>query len=460
MLKYWIGKYGVVGILAVLGIFLYSTFAYNLERNEFLKLLFLCSALFLITYWLIEKRLFNFWLLVGLGILFRLIFLVALPNLSQDFYRFIWDGRLVAQGISPYLYTPDIIISGINQTEINISQAEELHQGMGSLSASNFSSYPPINQFFFSLAALFANKSIIGSVIVLRILIILADIGILYFGRKLLILLSLPVNRIFWYFLNPFIIIELTGNLHFEGLMLFFFIVGLYLFLKNKWIASAIMIAISISVKLIPLLLLPLFFVLYKKHDKTHKMNSLLKLFRFYSLILSVVVITFLPFISMELLQNFSASISLWFQKFEFNASVYYVLRWLGYKFVGWNIIATLGKTLPVLVIVFIGILSLTNKKHSPQSMLTKLLWAVSFYFLLSTTIHPWYIATPLLLCLFTNYRFPIVWSFIIFLSYSAYGKDGFNENLWLVSLEYIILIGFAITEIILQNCNFKLVKK
>ncbi len=459
MLKYWIGKYGIIGILAVLGVFLYSTFAYNLERNEFLKLLFLYSALILITYWLIEKRLFNFWPLVGLGIAFRLIFLFALPNLSQDFYRFIWDGRLLAQGISPYLYTPDMIISGRTPLEINISQAEELYQGMGSLSASNFSSYPPINQFFYSLATLFANKSILGSVIVLRILIVFADIGILYFGRKLLILLSLPVNRIFWCFLNPFIIIELTGNLHFEGVMLFFFIVGLYLFLKNKWIASAIMIAISISVKLIPLLLLPLFFELYKKHDKTHKMNSLLKLFIFYGVILGIVVITFLPFISMELLQNFSASISLWFQKFEFNASVYYVLRWLGYKFVGWNIIATLGKILPLLVILFIGILSLTNKKHSPQSMITKMLWAVSFYFLLSTTIHPWYIATPLLLCLFTNYRFPIVWSFIIFLSYSAYGNDGFDENLWLVTLEYVIIIGVAIFEITMQSADLEAIK-
>ena len=188
-------------------------------------------------------------------------------------------------------------------------------------------------------------------------------------------------------------------------------------------------------------------------------MNSLLKLFIFYGVILGIVVITFLPFISMELLQNFSASISLWFQKFEFNASVYYVLRWLGYKFVGWNIIATLGKILPLLVILFIGILSLTNKKHSPQSMITKMSWAVSFYFLLSTTIHPWYIATPLLLCLFTNYRFPIVWSFIIFLSYSAYGKDGFDENLWLVTLEYVIIIGVAIFEIIMQSADFKAIK-
>jgi hypothetical protein len=36
-------------------------------------------------------------------------------------------------------------------------------------------------------------------------------------------------------------------------------------------------------------------------------------------------------------------------------------------------------------------------------------------------------------------------------LSYSAYGKDGFDENLWLVSLEYLVVIGFAVWEIVLK---------
>ena len=80
------------------------------------------------------------------------------------------------------------------------------------------------------------------------------------------------------------------------------------------------------------------------------------------------------------------------------------------------------------------------------------MLFAVSFYFLLSTTVHPWYIATPLLLGIFSKYRFPIVWSFVVMLSYSAYGKDGFDENLWLVGLEYFIVAGFAVWELFLQK--------
>ena len=80
--------------------------------------------------------------------------------------------------------------------------------------------------------------------------------------------------------------------------------------------------------------------------------------------------------------------------------------------------------------------------------MITAMLFAVSFYFLLATTIHPWYIATPLLLSLFTKYRFPIVWSFMVMLSYAAYGENGFHENLLVVGIEYLVVILFYIWEL------------
>jgi hypothetical protein len=32
--------------------------------------------------------------------------------------------------------------------------------------------------------------------------------------------------------------------------------------------------------------------------------------------------------------------------------------------------------------------------------------------------------------------------------SYAAYGADGFNENLGLVAMEYVVVIGFALWEL------------
>lgn len=440
--------YKIPLIFAILSIALYISFGYDLGRNDFVKLLSLYSALFFIAYLFIEKFKLNFWILAGLGIIFRLVFIVAIPNLSQDFYRFLWDGRLLLQGISPYLFTPDSAAA----IHVTIEQSKELIEGMGSLNASHFSNYPPINQFFFAVAALFAGKSILGSVIVLRVLIILADVGILYLGKKLLEKMNLPIKNIFWYFLNPFIIIELTGNLHFEGVMLFFFVWALYLLFNGKWFWAAVLIGISVSVKLIPLLFLPLFLKYFISNATSaplsdSKLNRP-KLLKFYVVIGITILMTFLPFLSSGFIQNFSSTIALWFQNFEFNASVYYIVRWFGFQIVGWNLIATVGKILPVLVLLFVLGVAFFRKNKSPKQLITAMLFAISFYFLLSTTVHPWYIATPLLLSVFTKYKFPIVWSFVVMLSYSAYGKDGFDEKLWLVALEYLVVIGFFVWEL------------
>ena len=213
-------------IVIIISTVLYFYIAYFLERTEFNKLLFLWFALFGCFYLLIKSKTVHTSTLIGLVILFRLIFLFAVPNLSQDFYRFIWDGRMILEGFNPYLSLPE---SFIQQGKQPISEAYNLYSGMGEMNGSHYTNYPPINQLCFLIAALFANKSIFGSIIVLRVIIILADIGILYFGSKLLERLNLPVKNIFWYALNPFIIIEMTGNLHFEPVMLFFLICSFFL---------------------------------------------------------------------------------------------------------------------------------------------------------------------------------------------------------------------------------------
>ena len=404
---------------------------------------------------IIEFTKFNFWIWALLGITARVLFLPAIPNLSQDFYRFIWDGRLLILGINPYVFTPGQLANGsqIAQDLISldtIPNAKALIQGMGNLNASHYSNYPPINQLCFALAALFAKNSILGSVIGLRILIIGADIGILYFGKKLLERLKMPVKNIFWYFLNPFIIIELTGNLHFEAVMLFFVIWSLYLLDTKRWVLAAITLGISISVKLVPLLFLPLFYKYLVPKGLFGK--GFWKMKKFYWVTLATIVLCFAPFVSKTFITNFSATIGLWFQSFEFNASVYYIIRWIGFQTIGWNIIATVGLILPIVVFICVVLLSLFRKYNTTQNLIIGMLLAVSIYFLLATTVHPWYIATPLLLCVFTNYRYAVLWSFMICFSYSAYRPEGFEENLLLVAIQYSVVICVALWELLIKN--------
>ena len=450
-------KLNIIPLLLVLLSFLfYGTFAYDLVRTDYTKLIILYSALFVLFYKLVQHFKSNTQFLTYLAFGFRAVFILAIPNLSQDFYRFIWDGRMILEGINPYLFTVESFIS---QGNFPVAEAQALRAGMGALNASHFTNYPPINQLCFTIAALFAGKSILGSVFVMRLLIIAADFGTLHFGKALLEKLNIPIYNIFWYILNPFIIIELTGNLHFEGVMIFFLVWSLYLLYIGKWQFAALVLALSISVKLIPLIFLPLFFQWFmKRNDKNKETSTVLNFTRlivFYAIIIMTTLLLFVPFYSSEFIHNYSKTVALWFQNFEFNGSIYFIAREIGFLFRGYNEIAIIGTVTPILVILFVLIITFFRRNRTPIALITAMLLVLSFYYFTTTTVHPWYLATLLILSVFTKYKFPLVWSFVIILSYLAYvnlNKADKSENLWLITLEYAVVYGVFIWEVFIKK--------
>lgn len=433
-------------LLALVILLFYFSFAYDLVRTDYIKLVILYSSLWFLFYKLIQLLKTNIKLLTWIAFGFRAVFILAIPNLSQDFYRFIWDGRMILEGFNPYLFTVESFISN---DEFPVAQAQELYNGMGTLNASHFTNYPPINQLCFIIAAMLSSKSILGSVVVMRLLIITADFGTLFFGKKLLEKLSMPTYHIFWYILNPFIIIELTGNLHFEGVMIFFLVWSLYLLHIGKWQFVAVILALSVSVKLIPLIFLPLLF------QKLGWKKSVL----FYLILGFTTLLLFAPFYSSEFINNYTQTVALWFQNFEFNASMYYIAREIGYTFRGYNEIAIIGKVIPIVVILFVLIITFFRRNKTTVELITAMLLVLSFYYFTTTTVHPWYIATLLILSVFTKYKFPLVWSFVIILSYLAYiniDKADKSENLWIIALEYAIVYGVFIWEVFIKKASIK----
>jgi hypothetical protein len=446
------------GILLILSFFGYAVFS-SLPRKQFLDNL-LCYAglfvLFLGFYWIAKKaateKLSLFppdlgtffrisphlvvWLFAGIAL--RLVFLWDTPHLSQDFFRFIWDGHLLLNGYNPYLYLPDDLIK--SGTDF-IPNASLLHASMGELSSGHYTNYPPLNQLFFAASAFLGGKSVVLTMVWMRIFIISADVLIFIFGLKLLRLLGKPDYLILLYFLNPFVIIELTGNLHWEGVMACLMLIGVFHFICYDRIKSAFYIGLGILLKLLPLMILPLLI----------RSLKFKKMVVFFSILGVVVIAGFAPFISQALLENYGASVGLWFGTFEFNASVYYIIREIGFEFTGYNIIGTVGKILPVITLISILLFAAIRKNQFPEILLTSILFSFTIYLLLSTTVHPWYLTIPLLFSIFTKYRYMVVWSGLVFLSYSAYSNASYQENLWWVGLEYTLVVGFLVYEIWLQ---------
>jgi alpha-1,6-mannosyltransferase len=426
-----------------LSMVLYALWAYDLERFEHFTLLTLYSVLFGCYYLILRQVKIKEQHLTYLALALRLVFIAAIPNLSQDFYRFIWDGRLILSGLNPYLTTPDNLM--ISQPNL-FPQMKTLFEGMGVLSAGHYSNYPPLHQLPFILAAIISKHSILGSVVILRLLLIGADIGILFFGKKLLRKLQLPTRNIYWFILNPLVIVELTGNLHFEGLMLFFFVLVLYYVHTKKWHLAALTMALSIAVKLVPILSLPLF------------LNKLgwKKSIRFCLTVGIVFMLLFAPFLKDNFFENYSATIGLWFSKFEFNASFYYLLNWGLETILNFELIHSMG----VIVVSFIGlqiIYQLLQNKTKTTALITTVLWVFTGYYLISTTVHPWYIISLLLLSIFTPFKFARVWSYTLILSYFAYHQFNVEEKGVILCLEYLPVLGVLAWELWNQRMLRKL---
>jgi alpha-1,6-mannosyltransferase len=252
--------------------------------------------------------------------------------------------------------------------------------------------------------------------------------------------------------LNPLVIIELIGNLHFEVFLIFFLLASFWFLIKGNLFASALNFALAICTKLLPLIFLPL--LLARLGFK--------KSIQFYLATGCYCVLFFLPLLNMEIVSGFRESIGYYFQKFEFNASIYYIVREWGFWMYGYNIIQTVGWKLALLSTL--AILSYTlwdyirNSKRkiqngSPdvaQSLLpTGYLFILSIYFSFSTIVHPWYITTLVAFSAVSTYRFAILWSALIFLTYAGYISDGFEENLWLTAIEYVLVIGYLAYELI-----------
>jgi hypothetical protein len=236
---------------------------------------------------------------------------------------------------------------------------------------------------------------------------------------------------------------------HFEGVMIFFVLLSFLLLLKSNWQGSAIFLGLGIATKLIPVLFLPLIV------NRLGWKKGLI-----YSTIAGLTtVILFALLFDITTIQHLLASVDLFIRRFEFNASVYYLVRLIGSLLTGYNIIALAGPILYLLAIGLILLFSFRNKKNIGQPYFVTELFIITTWYLFSTTVHPWYLCLPVALAVFTSYRYAIIWSLTATLSYAAYQFNPVHENLWLTGAGYIFMIGYAWWEL-KKNHNLTALKE
>jgi len=377
---------------------------------------------------------------LGLALLFRLLWLPATPALSDDFYRFRWDGLLATHGINPFQYRPAALVSSA-ASEIQLAQP--LRQQLAALyprlnSPNYFSVYPPVCQAVFAGAAsLFADTET-GFIVVLRLVLLAAECGTAWLLLALLPAWGWPRERALLYLLHPLPIAELTGNLHFEAAVIGLVLLACWLLARQRWAASAVALGLAVATKLLPLLLLPLL----------ARRLGWPRFLAYCGLVGGTTALLFAPFLSADLLANVSRSLNLYFQSFEFNASLYYVLRALGYHYQGYNEIAIIGPALAVAAALGVLLLAGLEKRPALPQLPAVALAALTLYYLCATTVHPWYLTPLLALSVLSRWRYPLVWGTLAVLSYAAYSGAAAVENSWLLALEYLPTLAILAIEL------------
>ena len=363
-------------------------------------------------------------------LIFVLPLFMELPYLSNDYFRFLWDGELSLLGISPFDYNPNEALSIVPLSDCYWL---DLHGGMGSLSNENYSCYPIFNQFLFLIGGLFSNDVFLN-LTVLRLIQLASLLVGFYLLRKLLAHFAYSEKWALLFLWNPLVLIESIGNVHFELIMLVLVLAALYFMLKEGLVWSALCLALAVQTKLLPLILLP-FLLRYLGWSKT--IGYSLLTFGF------IVAMSF-PLFDFVRLQNFAESLALYFGRFEFNSILLFPYLEYGEMVYGWNLTDKYAPQLSQLSVFMILVLAFYGGSKSYTQMLERFFWGLLIYFCLTSTLHPWYWIFPLGLAILLQKTFLIGICFFAGFSYGLYTYGYRGEFQWMLWCTYP-LIAFSL---------------
>lgn len=436
------GRIIILILITIVSFFGYYQLAYSIERTDHLTLFSTYGVLVLLAlifFAIVKKIKYGLTFIFLAGLLFRLTFSLVQPSLSDDFFRFTWDGELSKDGISPFALAPKDYDTYFEGNEELKGKYKDLYHAKtnrfpnGTNSPGYYSIYPTVSQTIFWVAS-YSSSPNKGNLIAMRFFLLLAEVISFFVLRRLLISQqkSSILTAIYW--LNPLVIIEIIGNLHFEGIAITFILITLLFIAKSQLIKAGIILSLAIATKLNPIFFLGATFTTLKLKNQI--------LFSSIALLSTFILFTF--YMDLEGFLNFKESFGLYFAWFSFNSGVMSFIKITVNYLTGYNIISTLSLIFPFITLFLMGIITFRKKK---ESIAEKLLLLFFIYFSFSPIVHPWYITVIIPLAILSNKIYPLVWSVLIFLTYSAYKVDGFQENHLFTWATYLIVFTLFFIE-------------
>ncbi|MFN3322728.1 MAG: hypothetical protein ACK5AZ_04460 [Bryobacteraceae bacterium] len=190
------------------------------------------------------------WLILALAILFRVTVWPLSPALSDDVYRYRWEGKLQAHGGNPYQARPnDPEWTHLRDATFPLVVAKDFKAGYGPLTES-------IQHLTYRLVSS-ATDDPFRQVFWFKAPAALADLAILAVLWQLLAAHGLGGARLLIYAWSPLPVMEFWATGHNDAIAVLFVLLTLLAAARNRWVLSFTCVTLAAAAKLWPLLLLP-----------------------------------------------------------------------------------------------------------------------------------------------------------------------------------------------------------
>ncbi len=358
----WICQVGLCASIFALGLI-------GVDRMH-LSLVFglvVCGSMCWILCWRMGK--FSIKIILVYAILFRLSLLGLPPSLSDDAYRYVWDGLIQHEGVNPYKFAPEEVPLEDIQQDLTFERLN---------SKTFISVYPPFSQLIFRAGTTWHEPDGFLSYYLVKGGLILAELIAVFMLARLV-----SAGFVLLYAWNPVVILETAGQAHTESLLLLALISVIYLARNQQGRWASVFLAIGGWVKLFPFLFFP---YLWRRCGWNAVWPGAI-----------TAIVLALPFAAPYVLGNVSGSLDLYARFFEFNSGLYYSLKAVMQGLTGEDWSKQLGPFLRLIFLCSLPVLYLLDRVQH-WSFAQAMLITTGCYLFLTTTVHPWYLLVPLFL--------------------------------------------------------------
>jgi len=306
-------------------------------------------------------------LIFGLALLFNLVLVFTPPSLSDDMYRYVWDGRVQAEGISPYRYPA-------NARDLIFLRDPHIWRSINRKPAVTV--YPPAAEIAYALLWRVFPDSVRG------FQVFMAAMGLLAGGLLVGLLRDLERStlRVLIFLWAPLLIFEAAHSAHVDTLVLPLIIGAWWARLREKDGLTGLLLGIAAAIKLYPALLLP---ALWRPNHPQGRWRMPLAF-------AGAVLTLSLPYIIAGGAEIFTFLPTYLGEYFNIAPPLLWLLRKLPHE--TWAESQGLLQMGMLVLLVIWGLVTVLRPAQDGETALRRCLWPISIYTLLNPNLHPWYL--------------------------------------------------------------------